>query len=142
MSYKTIADRIHKCPDILENGVYFIIRKEKNLHPTSDVIIFETSVFTRPQDYVKFPFPKTHSLKIVLKNLRFCDGNAVKVIRVKKYPFSKKSGYLLTRSQSVLVKGSSFCIMYLVLAKAFSQDYDYFLNPHHIQNPRSNPYIF
>jgi len=72
MSYKTIADRTHKCPDILENGVYFIIRTGKNLHPTSDVIIFEILVFTRPQDYVKFPFPKTHSLKSVLKNLRFC----------------------------------------------------------------------
>ena len=72
MSYKTIADRIHKCPDILENGIYFIIRKEKNLHPTSDVIVFETSVFTRPQDYVKFPFSKTQSLKNVLKNLSFC----------------------------------------------------------------------
>lgn len=110
MSYKPIADRIHKCPGILENGVYFIIRIGKNLHQTSDVIVFETLVFTRPQDYVKFPFSKTHSLKIVLKNLRFCDWK--RCIRVdgrkkwrKKYPFSKKSGYLLTRSQSVPVKG-------------------------------------
>ena len=59
MSYKAIADRIHKCLDILENGVYFIIRIEKNLHPTSDVIVFETLVFTRPKDCVKFPFSKT-----------------------------------------------------------------------------------
>lgn len=90
MSYKTIADRIHKCPDILENGVYFIIRKEKNLHPTSDVIIFETSVFTRPQDYVKFPFPKTHSLKIVLKNLRFCDWKRCKSSKSKKISIFEK----------------------------------------------------
>ena len=102
MSYKTIADRTHKCPDILENGVYFIIRIEKNLHPTSDVIVFETSVSPVHKTTLNFRFQKP--------TVVFVFGNAVYVCTggksgVKKYPFSKKSGYLLTRSQSVLVKG-------------------------------------